>query len=260
MSVPAPAAPVLSAVVAARNEEPQLGACLARLAPADEIVVVLDRTTDNSGAIAQAHGARVVEGEWPIEGDRRNAALDAASGDWILEVDADERVPEALFAEIRRAVAVAAPGYFLVPFDNYVGDRLVRHGWGASWGVGAAPRLSSRGAKRWGRQRVHPRLTLSGPKRRLRTPIAHYVDRDVNDMLARLARYTDAHAADLREAGALPPLRTVARRAAGRFVKCYWRRKGYREGGLGLVIASMAALYPLLSRVKAEIEPGEDSR
>ena len=82
----------------------------------------------------------------------------------------DERVPAALFEEIREVIADATPGYFLVPFDNYVGERLVKFGWGGSWGVGAAPRLSSRGAKRWGAQRVHPSLELEGPKRWLRTP------------------------------------------------------------------------------------------
>ena len=252
-------APRLSAVVTARNEADQLADCLACLAPADELVVVLDRCTDASPEIARGFTDRIVEGAWEIEGDRRNAGIDAARGGWLLEVDADERVPAALFDEIRDVIATAAPGYFLVPFDNYIGDRLVKYGWGASWGVGAAPRLFSRGAKRWGAQRVHPRLELQGPKRRLRTPIAHHVDRNLNDMLDRLKRYTDAHAADLRASGApLPPLRSVARRSLGRFVKCYVQRKGYREGGWGVAIAVMAALYPLLSHLKATLEGDRD--
>jgi glycosyltransferase involved in cell wall biosynthesis len=254
----APAGARLSAVVVARNEAHQLAECLERLALADELVVVLDRCTDDSKAIAESYGGRVLEGSWPLEGERRNAALEAATGDWNLEVDADERVPPALFDEIRAAIATAAPGYFLIPFDNYIGGRLVRHGWGASWGVGAAPRLSSRGAKRWGRQRVHPSLDLVGAKRRLRTRIDHHVDRDLNDMLDRLKRYTDARAADLRDAPApLPPLRSTVRRSLGRFVKCYVTRKGYREGGWGLAIAVMAALYPLIAHLKAALEDGE---
>ena len=244
----------LSVVVVARNEQAQLEECLARLTDADEIVVVLDRCSDRSHDIAARFASRLIEGAWPIEGDRRNAGIDAASGDWILEVDADERVPAALFAEIRQAIASAAPGHFLVPFDNYIGRRLVRHGWGGSWGVMAAPRLFSKGAKRWGRQRIHPALELRGKPRRLTTPIDHYVDRDFNDMLDRLKRYTDARAADLIESGTpLPPMRSTVRRSLSRFVKCYWQRGGYREGRWGMAIALMAALYPLIAHLKAEL-------
>lgn len=255
-------APSLSVLVVARNEADQLDACLSRLKPADELVVVLDRCSDRSPDIARAHNARLVEGAWALEGPRRNAGIEACRGDWILEVDADERVPEALFDEIRATIAHAAPGYFLVPFHNYIGDRLVKYGWGGSWGVMAAPRLFSRGAKIWGDQRIHPAVELQGPKRRLTTPIDHLVDRDLNDMIDRLKRYTDARAADLRDSPRpLPPMRVTWRRALGRFIKCYWQRKGYREGRWGLAIALMAALYPLISHIKADLPadaPGAD--
>ena len=245
----------LSAVVVAHDEADQLADCLACLAPADELVVVLDRCTDGSKAIADRMADRVIEGGWPLEGERRNTALAAATGDWILEVDADERVPADLFTEIRSVIGSSSPGYYLIPFDNYIGDKLVKYGWGASWGVGAAPRLSSRGAKRWGNQRVHPALTLTGPKRWLTTPIAHYVDRNFNDMLDRLKRYTDAKAADMRDSGEpLPAMRSTLRRSLGRFLKCYIQRRGYREGTWGFTIALMAALYPLISHLKAALE------
>lgn len=245
----------------AHNEAHQLADCLECLAPADELIVVLDRCTDDSRDIALAHEAKIIEGAWPLEGDRRNTGLAESTGDWNLEVDADERVPAALFEEIRKTIADAAPGYFLIPFDNYIGERLVKHGWGGSWGVGAAPRLSSRGAKTWGAQRVHPSLTLEGPKRWLETPIAHYVDKNLNDMIDRLKRYTDSRAADLIAAGTpLPPMRSTLRRSAGRFVKCYFQRKGYREGGWGFAIALMAALYPLISHLKATLELSGEGR
>src|SRR3546814_2930804 len=94
-------APRLSALVVAHNEEAQLADCLGSLAFADERVVVLDRCTDNSKRVALEHGARILEGGWELEGPRRNAGIDACTGDWILEVDADERVTAALASEIR---------------------------------------------------------------------------------------------------------------------------------------------------------------
>lgn len=247
--------PRLSALVVCHNEERQLGDCLERLVFADEIVVVLDRCTDRSEEIARGFGAVCLAGAWPLEGDRRNAGIDLCGGDWIVEVDADERMPPELAAEIRATIATAAPGHFLVPFDNYVGERLVRWGWGASWGVMAAPRLFSRGAKRWGRERVHPSLQLQGPKRWLTARMIHHVDRDISDMLRRLDSYTTARAADLRDSGDIGSFGRQLRRMPTRFLKCFVARKGYREGYYGFLIALMASLYPMLSHLKARLEP-----
>lgn len=249
-----PVTAVLSALVVAHNEEAQLAACLERLVFADEIVVVLDRCDDGSKAIAESFGVRILEGAWVLEGPRRNAGIDACRGDWVLEVDADERVSPELAVEIRDVIATAEPGYFLIPFDNYIGARLVRYGWGASWGVSAAPRLFTKGAKRWGDQRVHPALELHGAKRFLNTPMIHYVDRDISDMLARLDRYTTARARDLRASGHIGGFAGNLRRIFSRFYKCYIGRKGYREGYYGFLNALFAGLYPMLSHLKARLE------
>ncbi len=247
--------PTLSALVVCRDEQANLAGCLEQLAFADEIVVVLDRCTDDSKAIAARYTNRLIEGAWPIQGDRRNAGLDACTGAWILEVDCDERVGPELAAEIRARIADAGPGYFHVPFDNYIGNRLVRHGWGAAWGVRSTVRLSARGAKRWQRQRVHPGVELSGRDHgRLTQAMVHHVDRDISDMLHRLDDYTTRRAADLRAAGEIGSLAGNVRRIFTRFWKCYVARQGYREGHYGFLIALMAGLYPILSYLKARLE------
>lgn len=249
------AAPRLSALVTAHNEERQLAACLERLTFADEIVVALDRCTDRSRDIAAACGAKIVEGAWPIEGERRNAGIAACAGDWILEVDADERVTPDLAVEIRRVVANSRADRHLIPVDNYIGTQLVRYGWGASFGKSAYPGLFRKGTKIWGKGRVHPALHLSGSEGpRLASPLMHLVDRNISDMIRRLDSYTSARARDLREQGDPDPTWKYVRRIFSRFYKCYMRRKGYREGGWGLVIALMAALYPILSHLKAKLE------
>lgn len=246
----------LSALVVAHNEEAQLADCLDRLSFADEIVVVLDRCSDGSRDIAARYTDRLIEGGWEIEGHRRNAGIAACGGDWLLEVDADERVSPALAEEIRAAIADAAPGYFLLPYDNYIGERLVRHGWGASWGVSATVRLFSRGAKTWGEQRIHPEVTLVGARRWLTTPMIHYVDDDISDMIRRLDRYSTMRARDLRDSGDIGGLLNNVRRLFSRFIKCYIMRRGYLEGGYGFLIALFAGLYPLLSYLKARYEDG----
>ncbi len=249
-------AATLSALIVAHNEEAQLAACLAQLRFADQVVVVLDRCTDGSKAIAEEFGAEIVEGAWPIEGDRRNTGIDACNSDWVLEVDADERVGAALAQEIGDVIGSDGCRNYLIPFDNYVGSRLVKYGWGAAWGVSATVRLFQKGAKRWGRERVHPHVDLVGPQGVLVNAMTHYVDRDISDMLRRLDRYTTARAADLRDSGDIGSLRANVRRIFSRFWKCYVGRKGYREGPYGFLIALMAGLYPVLSHLKARLEDG----
>jgi glycosyltransferase involved in cell wall biosynthesis len=246
--------PKISALVVAHNEDDQLAECLECLTFADELVVVLDKCTDGSDTIAALFTDNIVEGSWDIEGERRNTGLETCTGDWIIEVDADERVSPELAAEIREAVTTEKYNYYLVPFDNYVGERLVRYGWGAAWGVSAAARLSRRGCKRWGMERIHPGLKLTAPEGRLIERIVHYVDKDISDMILRLDRYTTVRAHDLRQSGYIGSFGHNVRRIFSRFYKCYFGRKGYREGQYGFLIALFAGLYPILSYLKAHLE------
>jgi glycosyltransferase involved in cell wall biosynthesis len=246
----------LSALVVAHDEERQLADCLVTLTFADEIVVVLDRCLDRSQDIALEFTERVVSGAWEREGPRRHAGIDACRGDWILEIDADERVPPELAAETRNVVTASSASWHLVPVDNYIGTRLVRWGWGASFGRSAHAALFRKGSKRWGDQRIHPSVSLIGRQgATLSSAIAHYVDRDISEMLRRLDRYTSARAEDLRESGDIGSYRQNLRRIASRFWKCYIGRKGYREGHWGFLIALCASLYPILSYLKARLEP-----
>ena len=246
----------LSAVICVHDEEARLEACLRRLAFADEIVVVLDRCSDGSEAIARRFAQRVITGAWPQEGARKAAAIAAARGDWIIEVDADELISEALATEIRARTRDAGDfTYFQVPVDNYVGRRRVRYGWGGSFGTSSVARLFRRDAKRWGLERVHPTVRFEGERGpSLVNPIRHEVDADISDMIQRLDRYTHQRALDLVERGQVGGVAENAFRGFRRFLKCYISRKGYREGGWGVLIALMAGLYPLLSTLRARLE------
>ena len=245
----------LSAVISVHNEEARLSDCLERLAFADEIVVLLDKCTDGSEAVARRFTDHVVKGDWTKEGERRNAGIAACSGDWVFEIDADERVPDALAREIRRVVDTTSYDWHEIPVDNYIGGKLVRWGWGASFGKAAYPGLFRHGVKVWGDQRVHPRLSWSGRNGpMLESRLDHYVDRNISDIIHRLDSYTTARAKDLRESGEIGSTANNLRRLFSRFFKCYVTRKGYREGGYGLIIALCAGLYPLLSHLKAKLE------
>lgn len=243
----------LSALVCVRNEELRLVECLGRLSFCDEIVVVADRCTDRTETIAREMGAKVVSGAFPLEGPRKQAGVDACSGAWIIEIDADELVGPTLAQEIRLAIEADPAGdYFQIPVDNYVGTRLVRRGWGGSFGTSSVARLYRHGVKRWKDHRVHPGVTFQGDMvGKLATPIKHTVDDDITDMVARLNRYTDLRALDLADNGGKLGLADNLFRGVRRFFKCYWSREGSKEGELGFLIALMAGLYPILSCLKA---------
>jgi glycosyltransferase involved in cell wall biosynthesis len=250
-------APAISALVVARNEEARLDACLASLRAADELVVVLDRSTDRSAEIARAHGARVIEGAWALEGERRNTGIAACAGPWVLEIDADEQVPDALWPLMRQTIAATPHSLHPVRIDNYVGDQLVLYGWGGSFGTTTKNILFRKGAKTWRAQRVHPGVDWTGTTGAVidGLGIHHAVDRDISDMLRRLDSYSSAKAADLLEAGEIGTLPDNVRRFFSRFLKCYVSRQGYKGGGFGFLVSLCAGLFPLLAHLKARLEP-----
>ncbi len=247
----------LSVVLCVHNEERRLARCLEVLGFADEIVIVLDRCTDRSRAIGEAYGAVMISGVFPLEGHRRAAGQAAASGDWIFELDADEIVGPDLAEELTAAVAADDPaiGWRKVPVDNYVGARLIRHGWGGAFGTTLAARLYRRGSKVWGTERVHPGVAFDGAEGpRLTAAIRHQFGEGVSDVIARLDRYSDLRAQDMREHGGKTGVADNARRGLQRFLKCYFKRGGWRDGNWGLLISLMAGLYPLMSAIRAQLD------
>ncbi|MFD2262778.1 glycosyltransferase family 2 protein [Lacibacterium aquatile] len=246
--------PRLSALIVARNEEKMLGDSLKSIAFCDEIVVLLDRTTDRSAEIARSLGATVIEGAWELQGERRMTGIHACTGDWILEIDADERVDATLAAAIRAYIDSNPPfGSARAAVHNYVGGRFYRHGWGAYNSVNSRGLLFSKGAKIWHQtDRVHCRIEVKGIEGKLDGALIHHVDENISDMLARLDRYTTSNALQLIERGKeLGLTRTWVRRFFTRFLKVYLQRKGYKEGYMGVMLGLFAGLYPLLSYLKA---------
>jgi len=243
----------LSALVCAHNDEARLAECLRRLKFCDEIVVVADRCTDRTSDIARQFGARVIDGIFPLESQRKAAGVMACLGEWVLEVEVDEHVEPDLAYEIRAAIHGRPGGdWFDLPVDNFVGKTLVRRGWGSGLGDVMAPRLYRRRVKRWKAGRVEPTVVLDGRfAGALETSLNRHADPDVGHLMARLNRQTALRAQDLADAGEPGSLLGDIARGIGRFWNCYLWRQGVREGELGFLIALMAGLDAVVSGLRA---------
>jgi glycosyltransferase involved in cell wall biosynthesis len=234
----------ITAAVIARDEEASIRDCLATLAWADERLVLVDAATiDTTRQIAHAAGARVAERAFDTFAGQRDAALDLASGDWVLFVDADERVSPALRQEV--LARVATPGEcvgFWVPRHNVLMGRVVRH---AGWWPDYQLRLLQQGHARYDPRRVvHEVPLLDGPAGYLSEPLVHFNYGSLAEFFRKQERYTRLEArrwvATYRRR---PRLRSLVGQPAREFWRRYVNLEGYREGALGLVLCLSLAWY-----------------
>jgi glycosyltransferase involved in cell wall biosynthesis len=240
--------PRLSVAVVTRNEEERLRACLESVAWADEIVVVDAESEDKTVTIAREFTDHVVVRPWPGYAAQKNTALDLATGDWIVSLDADEVVSPELSAEIRRVIAANGPadGY-AVPRRNIFWGRWVRHGGlYPDWQV----RLFRRGRGRFVARAVHESVSVDGRVERLAGHLEHRSYRDVSDFLARADRYATLAAEEAVAQGRGARVGDLVLRPLGRFVAMYVARRGFLDGWRGFLLATLYAYYVLIRSAK----------
>ena len=234
--------PSLSACIIARDEEDRLPACLDSLGFCDEVLVVDSHSRDRTREVAAARGARVVQRDWPGHVAQKEFAIREARHDWVLCVDADERVSPELAAEIaglRDAGFAGCAGYFVPRLSSYLG-RPIRHGtWYPDWKL----RLFDRRRGRWGGRDPHDRVLVEGPTRRLAGHLLHDPYRSLDDHLATIDRYTTVMAEQLHADGRRARVLDLALRPPLRFLGFYVWRLGFLDGWRGLLLAHLAAHY-----------------
>jgi glycosyltransferase involved in cell wall biosynthesis len=225
----------LSAIIITRNEGANLPDCLASLSFCDEIVVVDNASTDGTAALAAKAGARVIDkADFPGFGAQKQAALDQATGDWVLSIDADERVPEPLAREIQAAIATGTHAGYRIKRRTFFLGRYLRHG---GWYPDRVLRLARRADARFSADAVHERLDVSGSVGDLDADMLHMSYRTVDDVLAKQRRYAMLSAQARRERGVQGGLFVALLRAKFTFLKCYLLQAGFLDGSRGLVAA-----------------------
>jgi glycosyltransferase involved in cell wall biosynthesis len=240
--------PKLSVTVITKNEAADIGEALATVAWADEIVVVDSQSTDETAAIARRHTDRVVVREWPGYVEQKNHAASIASHDWILSLDADERVTPELAAEIK-AILAGSPheAGFRMPRVTFHLGRWIRT---TDWYPDDQLRLYDRRSAAWTGMYVHEAVTARGPVGQLRAELQHYAYRDVSDHLETIDRYTAYAARQMHEAGRRAGLLQIAGHPPLAFLRNYLAHGGIRDGAPGLIISAMNAYYVFLKFAK----------
>lgn len=225
--------PRLSAIVITRNEEANVAGCLDSLAFCDERIVVDCGSRDDTVAIAERKGARVVVHDWQGFGAQKNYALSVATGDWVLSIDADERVPPALARAIVAALDGDVDAYELPRLSSFCGRQMRHSGWYPDYVL----RLFRRGKARFSDVLVHERVVCEGRAARLAQPIIHHPVARLEDALSRMDRYSTASAEELVGSGRRVSFWSGIGHGVGAFLRTYLLRGGILDGAEGFLLA-----------------------
>jgi glycosyltransferase involved in cell wall biosynthesis len=241
--------PTLGVAVITMNEADRIPVLLESVRFADEVLVVDSGSTDGTQALCRKYGATVFEHPWMGYAAQKQITLEKAQSDWTLNLDADERVPEALAEEIRKAIEEAPPevGGFSMPRLSFYLGRWIRHG---GWYPDRKIRLVRKGSGEWVGGGLHERLNVKGQVRELSQPLFHYVYRNISDQLQTIDRFSGIAAKGKGPASGGYLLAGLGH-ALGKFAECYLWKLGFLDGWPGLIIASNSAWYVFLKHAKA---------
>ncbi|HEX2721456.1 MAG TPA: glycosyltransferase family 2 protein [Gemmatimonadaceae bacterium] len=227
----------VSVVIAARNEAANIRPCIESVSWASEIIVVEDRSTDDTSRLATAAGARVIQHPFTTIGGQRNAAIDTAREDWVLVVDADERGSPELGLDVLRAIQSRKFNAYRVPRRNYFLGREVMHG---GWQSDKPVRLFLRAA-RYNASRVHEHVDVTEPVGELEATLIHEPYPTIDSYFEKLDRYSKWWAEDRFDRGVRTGIGAIVLRPPARFLTMYLLRAGFLDGAEGAVLACMAS-------------------
>ncbi|HYM25971.1 MAG TPA: glycosyltransferase family 2 protein [Vicinamibacterales bacterium] len=238
----------LSVTVITKNEAADIGDALRSVSWADDIVVVDSESADDTVAIAKQYTDRVVVRPWPGYIDQKNYAASIAKHDWVLSLDADERVTPALTDEIRALMAgTPREVAFRIPRVTWHLGRWIRT---TDWYPDYKTRLYDRRAARWTGRYVHETVTVDGAIGTLRGELQHYAYRDIAEHLETIDRYTTYAARQMHEDGRRAGVAQLLGHAPLAFLRNYVAHRGVLDGAPGLIISALNSYYVFLKFAK----------
>lgn len=242
--------PTIACVVITKNEERNIADCLASARWADELIVVDAESTDQTVELARASGAKVFVRLWPGFGLQKNFGMAQASSDWILILDADERVTEELREEVRTCLEQWRPGApvaYRIPRRNFFYGAWVRR-------AGVYPdfqvRLFRRGAAQYNDVAVHENLLVEGAIGTLAGHLDHYTERRIQDHFKKFGLYTTLAAQEKAKKVRTVRWIDLVFRPLVVFGKTYLLKQGFRDGVHGLIVCVFASMYTFVKYAK----------
>ena len=253
----------LTVIVPTLNEGENLAECLDSARFADEIIVVDSYSTDGTEAIARARSARFIQHEYVNSATQKNWIIPQARNEWVLLVDADERVTPELAGEIASLLRAGpkCDGYWIRRRNHFLG-REMKHG---GWETDAVIRLFRRDVARYQNREVHAEIELPGPVPTLEHPLAHYSFRSWKQYWPKIEKYTDWGASQAFRDGKRSGAVSILLRPVLRFLKMYVVRLGFLDGAEGVQLALLGAFsvylkYSKLWELSRRREEGERGR
>ena len=235
----APGRAGLSVIITTFNEEVNIADCIQSVLWADEILVVDSYSRDRTVPIAQGYPVQVMQREYFGSAAQKNWAIDRTTKEWVLIVDADERVTPELAGEILRVLATAPPvNGFSIKRDNVFVDRVIRH---SGWSTDKVIRLFRRDRGRYPNRRVHADLAIEGPTPLLQHAFLHYTFRSFDQYFEKFLNYAEWGAAQAYREGRSVGVLEIAGRPLWRFLRTYVIQLGFLDGLHGLVLCTLQA-------------------
>jgi glycosyltransferase involved in cell wall biosynthesis len=237
----------VSATIITYNEEDRIAAAIASLSCCDEVLVIDSESTDRTREIAARCGARVVQRKWEGYSRQKNFAAEQAANDWILSIDADERVSVELSNEILawKALETAANAFSMPRRVFYFGKWIQHSGWYPDRKI----RLYHRRRARWTGDFVHERLSVEGPISELSGDLLHFPYRSWADQMQRADRYIELATREAKPSPMSDSLKLLAGPPAA-FLRAFVLRAGFLDGWRGAAIAYSAARYVFLRQFR----------
>ena len=232
----------LSVIVITKNEEHNIVDCLESVRWANEVVVVDGGSDDKTVTLALGYSPKVYVEPWEGYATAKNFALQKCTGDWVLWLDADERVTEELSKEIQVVLGheITDVVGFEISRKAYFLGRWIKH---CGWYPGYVLRLFRRGSGQWSDKKVHEHLEIEGKTGRLFADLLHYTDPNLRHYFDKFNRYTTLAAEDLTEKGERFRLSQLTVRPAWLFFRMYFLRLGFLDGVQGFILCVLSSCY-----------------
>ncbi len=238
----------LSVVMITRNEASNVERALRSVAFADELIVLDTESEDDTVARAQRCGANVTVKPFAGFGPTKQAALELATSDWVLSLDADEEVPRELATEIAAATTRSDVDGFELPRLTLFLGRWIRHG---GWYPDYVLRLFRRDRGQFTSHSVHESITVTGSIDRLSVPLRHYSYPTMHSYVSKFIQYTEIAGRTAAEQGRRGSLYDLTARPVAKFIKQYLLKSGWRDGREGLLLAFLSAGYVFAKYARA---------